>query len=744
MKFNVSFILMSRHPCTQTEKKSPQSKPIGVVCNMPIYLAFACLCASSWAQVINGTQVNLDQFSAQTFFAIICNQVLVTPPQNSYATPICRTDLAVPTPAPPSLTIGHVTLSGGRLASFIDSTGDTYNLYWSFNEVFDESPDDALTGVLSLPGDSQTITLTFDTGVSGVYFLLQTTLPGGVEPQGTDNPSLDYIVTDDQGESLTVQPMYTLSGVQLFAQNIHQVTITAPLFQPVGAPVPSWDFGIKSISYGATGITAVDPVPNLLGGSGIIADPNSLATLGTPVSAISADSAARVVLRINANAVGENLLITGVDDMGQWNASDGSFASISGSPSGSSLQVTAVNTSQGPMAFGIYLAPPDFARSGGIDDNSASRAIRLQVQSLSVPGYAPTIPLKILRPPIVLLPGLWAEATAWSNFTQLTNDPNQRFFVRPFSYGPKVGISNAVPDDYPFVSPLSSVSPNALGLGYNAPGVLRQIEQVVSDFRRVENAAAAQADVVAHSMGGDVTRALVQLPRNVSPSSFGAGSVHKLITIGTPHLGSPVALALLTPPTGPGNNNCVRQTLEAFGNVALSSATVAGTSFTGAIADLGAPVGATADNGQLSQAIQNIQSGSGLQAPTALIGGTMAAQNLASLGPPNFNVLRAICGAAAGDPLANSLTSTGWPLVFGAGGQPSDGMVSLVSQLPPNGVGSPLSDGLTNPFSGVVHSAGVVNLGFTGPDELNYSPIQTAVIQLLNASIQSSGFQSLP
>jgi hypothetical protein len=61
--------------------------------------------------------------------------------------------------------------------------------------------------------------------------------------------------------------------------------------------------------------------------------------------------------------------------------------------------------------------------------------------------------------------------------------------------------------------------------------------------------AAAQADVIGHSMGGLLTRIWTQDPRfHNSRLNYGAGNVHKLITIDSPHLGSfsANALALLT------------------------------------------------------------------------------------------------------------------------------------------------------------------------------------------------------
>ena len=89
---------------------------------------------------------------------------------------------------------------------------------------------------------------------------------------------------------------------------------------------------------------------------------------------------------------------------------------------------------------------------------------------------------------------------------------------------------------------------------------------------------------------------------------------------------------------------------------------------------------------------------------------------------------------ASTDPLAANLTSTGWNTVFA--GNANDGVVPLLSQL--NG-------GSSGQVTGLIHSAGLTRLSFSGPSELDpntTNAIQTLLIQLLNASVGS--FVNLP
>jgi hypothetical protein len=88
------------------------------------------------------------------------------------------------------------------------------------------------------------------------------------------------------------------------------------------------------------------------------------------------------------------------------------------------------------------------------------------------------------------------------------------------------------------------------------------------------------------------------------------------------------------------------------------------------------------------------------------------------------------------DPLAQLLTSTGWPTIFN--NQPNDAIVPVTSQT--DGMQS-----LVN-FAGLVHSSGTENLGFSGPsvlddDALNVIP--TFVITLLNTPPNTTNYYTL-
>src|SRR5262249_27112810 len=142
-------------------------------------------------------------------------------------------------------------------------------------------------------------------------------------------------------------------------------------------------------------------------------------------------------------------------------------------------------------------------------------------------------------------------SSVWESFTPLINNTSQ-FAIERANYGQYVHIDSSDPVYDPGI--VWPVQASDLGFDYNAPIVYSQLNDLLASFRTGGEyatglpVAAAQADVVAHSMGGVITRSMPFLiPGFYSPVNYLRGVVHKLITIGTPHLGSPLAIDVLAP-----------------------------------------------------------------------------------------------------------------------------------------------------------------------------------------------------
>jgi pimeloyl-ACP methyl ester carboxylesterase len=559
--------------------------------------------------------------------------------------------------------------------------------------------------------------------------------------------TVTYTVADNQGGSQTISLVANfLEGagtVTLPDSNITQVNISAGAAAEGGV---AWDFLIDYISFTPAGAVLVDPIPNtscggscLLSGSGVTSDPDLLATLGTVVQGVASDGVTQLVVRIPA-AAGQQATFTLTPTTS--NTALGELADpVLGSSYGSdSLTVTAVSTVSGPMVFAAYKAPLDFSQ-GGSDDTASQRIVSLQIQIGG--GPATTIPITILRPPVVLVHGLWDDSSTWSNFTPILTARKQNFFVETANYSsPLTGIvatsptAGAVPPATYTDDQLAMAKASALGFAYNAPTVLSEINQAITDFKIANNAAAVQADIVAHSMGGDITRFVRYVGGFASSINFGSGSIHKLITIGTPHLGSPLATQLLE-----ANNACVAGLLAGSGSISFRTVTLAAPQGTvsGGVADL---VG-NGKGGGLSSALEQLQSSFVIPIPTAVVAGVMSDTNLNGVGCffGKYGIcaaqyIRKHCGGKnPGDPLAQNLTVAGWPTVLGGA---SDAVVPVTSELNNTSPTSPAME-----VSGVIHSRGMESLDFMGPVELDSaSGIAAQVIVLLNEFLTGDDYHA--
>jgi pimeloyl-ACP methyl ester carboxylesterase len=377
-----------------------------------------------------------------------------------------------------------------------------------------------------------------------------------------------------------------------------------------------------------------------------------------------------------------------------------------------------------PQAFLVYRSPSDFPRQGAEDADVAIRYVYLQIDAST--GQS-GVRVQVVRPPVALVHGLWDDWRTWNTFDPLVTGPetvDSRFSVLRVSYDHRVG--SLIQSSTPSYSGVRSARANSLGFDYNARGVLRQITKWRDDFKSGRNpaympVAAVQADVVAHSMGGDIARTL-GLPRFNDTNTFGKGVVHKLITIDTPHLGSAVATKLSHQA-----NSCLRNLLTWAGKFSFQSVVFRnGQTTPGAIGDL--------RDDFSNQGLQDIASQSVRPVRAAMIAGIYT--DLGSLdasSAPDF--FRHQWFGCPNDPLAQALTSQAWPSVFG--GNDNDAIVSVNSQL--NG-----GSGLQR--SGFVHSSGTTSLGFAPPSILD-AAASTAedVIQLLNTPVSdSSQFRTIP
>jgi len=542
------------------------------------------------------------------------------------------------------------------------------------------------------------------------------------------NGPVTYTVCDDQGGS--EQITLTSNGAAIISlpdSNILRIDIA-----PTNDCCTPTIFAIDNVRFTPIDPVWLDPVDSgFLSGSQVTTNTDQLASGGMPIMSVAADGVTQAVVRIPASYAGQSLSVTVLNELGQQDtvANDGGVFALGESPQSaqSTLNVNAVDTPNGPMAFVIYLSPVNYAR-GSQDYNSSARAISLQIQSNDDPNYNLTANAAVLRPPVVLVHGLWGSASDWGR--QGFAIPISGLFVQPVDYYWPL-LQGVIATDPTYMTDLdvNNIPTSALGLSYNAGIVDTQILKSISDFKSSNNAAGVTADIVAHSMGGVIVRTIALEPWfGSNDDTYGHGPINKLITIGTPHLGSPLATDLLQ-----GANTCIRENLAKYGNDSFITVTTSAGTINGGVGDL---QGDGILNGFLSPALTQLFDAGIPPFPMALVSAIENSSNLSGL-PYTLGgaYLYTICGIVEGDPLGLNLTPNGWYNVFG---ENSDAVVPLMSQLNGGTAGPNIPT-----LSGVIHSPGMEQLGFYGPTELDpASNVPEAVIYLLDEPPNGPDFQT--
>ena len=477
----------------------------------------------------------------------------------------------------------------------------------------------------------------------------------------------------------------------------------------------------------------IDPVAsNLLGGSGVTQNANTIAGASNPsyVSGAAADGVTQVIVEVPTGQAGDTVQLTLLNENGQQDsaANDGGLFPLGGSSgsTSSTLTVQAEATSP-PMAFAIWRAPANYYR-GSQDSATYRRSLSLQAQCTNAGGSPTTVSQQVwtIRPPVVLVHGLWSSPDAWNNFSPTSNNSLWNvMFKSAANYN--FGVSGVTATSPPYAITPTGVNANTLGFAFNAPTVLNAVLKAIGAFETVYNVAAVQADVVAHSLGGAIVRVM---PGATTPTgtlfatqnNYGMGPVHKLITIGTPHQGTPLAVDLL--PSGLGDSNsCVRNTLATFGKASFQTVTFgSSTLVNGAVGDIAAAPASLPSSEPF---------------PMAYLAGNTSAVNLQGIDAPFTRSywLRNLCLTYFGSGLAYDLSPTLWNNVFSG---PNDGIVPVTGQL--NLISSVLN---TNTFAGIIHSPALLDLNFSGPSELDAqaSPdLPDAVVNLLNEATNGPDF----
>ena len=326
------------------------------------------------------------------------------------------------------------------------------------------------------------------------------------------------------GGSSSTAPSGTLSNLVAFDPNTDSLRGILPLFKVQFGTAWNPDSSYKALAVpqpNAAGLAADGLTPLVLR----VQVPQSGSTVTFSITDSTQDS----------TCAGQQVCDNGPDMVGALCAIDSPVCDpggLSRLPGVAAQQVAGSATDKSDavyMAFAVLQAPLDFVRPSHkqLDEALTSRSITVTA-SLDGVEQKQTFDLKLVRPPVVLLHGIWSNAATWDWAIQ----HDQRFTVYAEDY------STQFPNN------------NAAHFRDNLDKPQEGIAEAVS-LLRGKHFAATQADLVGHSMGGLLARlyAAEAHIEDVAPSYYRAdnlqsGDIHKLITLDTPHLGSDLANGL--------------------------------------------------------------------------------------------------------------------------------------------------------------------------------------------------------
>jgi len=212
------------------------------------------------------------------------------------------------------------------------------------------------------------------------------------------------------------------------------------------------------------------------------------------------------------------------------------------------------------VAFALYNVPDTLPSVTVGKTNPVQFEATFKPISGAFGAYSPAL-LPLYVPPVVFIHGFASNPKTWLNSNR--TGPVYSVFA--------TGIS-ATAVDYSATN-MNTFASNQIVLLTN-PGGIQEVLDAYRDSSNSVGTAITKVDVVGHSMGGILTRELGMWPHYANLDNFYSGYVHRLITIGTPHLGSKASNYIVNFATG------------SVGALGISTLQKLGWPYGGAFADL--------------------------------------------------------------------------------------------------------------------------------------------------------------
>jgi pimeloyl-ACP methyl ester carboxylesterase len=271
----------------------------------------------------------------------------------------------------------------------------------------------------------------------------------------------------------------------------------------------------------------VDPNPSLINQHGNINDNISLiASIKACRNGTIADGVSKLILVVDSN----NPLQFSINGTKPDDLTNGTLSCLNQSNVDnlrSTANVIPKDIGNVRSVVGAVYTPPDSFNQG----TGSNRTINVNVSDPNNPAAsAPLeIPIQLYRPPVVLIHGIWTN----SEQTWTVTDPNKTPFTKSLDDN---GFTYTFADYEKHNSETFDPDANNTFGNYGINATRNAIHDILEEYHKC-SIAASQVDVVAHSMGGLMARGFIQQPDYKGKDNFMKGSIHRLITIGTPHFG---------------------------------------------------------------------------------------------------------------------------------------------------------------------------------------------------------------
>lgn len=315
-----------------------------------------------------------------------------------------------------------------------------------------------------------------------------------------------FIPTVTIPEGQTQSNTFTIFGISV-GQTRLQLVPLSPGYGQGSFPLGAWDINKSNTGPDQKFLDANDPANSCrVAGSGQLSTAAATrATCGKAVKGVAADGVNSLLLRTASGLAGTacfEIVSTSSADQGKVQTPVTGSSPVSG------------------LNYGFsYYTPPAF-----FGDAAETRNVEFEFSFTPNIGNGNTsrlrATLQVLRPPLVLVHGLWSDGAGWSE-----------------DFLKNTATRTSLAADYR--------ATNASSFTANSTRVKDAVERAVT-LSRKKGLAATQADVAGHSMGGLLTRLYSDAQDYKRAENLDRGDVHRLVTLDTPHLGSSFANLLVS------------------------------------------------------------------------------------------------------------------------------------------------------------------------------------------------------